>query len=149
MTTDQFELNARMQPKLAVLEVEIAAVDLSVLTQFEDAQVEGMPDVVVELIDLYLEDAPLRIVALNEALSTKDGDGIKRAAHCLRGSSGTLGAQGIALLCDEMEHMQPEDMSSKIPALLAQMAQEFERVSLTFRAERHKRSAGQNWDFKA
>lgn len=91
MATDQVESDASAQTNLPCLDSGVAAVHLSVLTQFEDAQLEGMPDIVVELINLYLGDAPLRMLALNDAQLRQDADGIRRAAHCLRGSSGTLG----------------------------------------------------------
>lgn len=139
MATDQVESDARAQPNLPCLDSGVAAVDLSVLTQFEDAQLEGMPDIVVELIDLYLGDAPLRMLALNDAQLRQDADGIRRAAHCLRGSSGTLGAQGIVLLCDEIEHLEVREMFSKMQELLTNLSREFERVRLSFVAERRKR----------
>ncbi len=68
------------------------SVNLETLNSLADAQLEGLPDIIVELIDLYLDDAPRRIVAMNEAFSRDDMKGLKQSAHSLRGSSGTLGA---------------------------------------------------------
>src|SRR5437660_7395479 len=79
------------------------AVDMAVLTSFEEAQLDGVPDLIVELIDLYLEDAPHRLTAIEEALNRRDGQALKRAAHCLRGSSANLGALQVALICEEVE----------------------------------------------
>jgi len=140
MATDQVESDISTQQNLACSAEATAPVDLDVLRRFADAQLEGMPDLVVELIDLYLEDAPLRMLALYEALIRQDKIGIKQAAHCLRGSSGTLGARGIVLLCDEIELLEPEDIIPKMQALLTRLAEEFGRVSKSFLAERRKRS---------
>lgn len=36
----------------------LGAVDMDVLHSFEEVQIEGEPDLIVELIDTYLKDAP-------------------------------------------------------------------------------------------
>ena len=44
-----------------------AAVDMELLNAFEELQSDDGSDLIVELIDLYLEDAPQRILAIREA----------------------------------------------------------------------------------
>src|SRR5687767_4508129 len=68
------------------------AVDMAALTDLEDAQVEGDPDLVVELIDLYLEDSSDKLAAIREAIAKTDEASLRRATHSLRGSSASLGA---------------------------------------------------------
>jgi HPt (histidine-containing phosphotransfer) domain-containing protein len=139
MTTHQVESVANAQPVL-LCSSEAAAVDLNVLRSFADAQVDGLPDLVVELIDLYLEDAPQRMLDLGEALFRQDEKGLKQAAHCLKGSSGTLGARGMLLLCNEIERVEVENMFPGAQTLLASLFEEFERVRHTLLAERLRRS---------
>jgi hypothetical protein len=55
-----------------VPEILRSAVDLAVLTSYEKIQLAGEPDLIVELIDLYREDAPRRIAARRESVAKKD-----------------------------------------------------------------------------
>lgn len=112
------------------------AVDLKVLTSFEEVQMEGEPDLIVELIDLYLEDAPRRIAALREALAAMDESGLKRAAHTLKGSSANLGARRVAELCSQLEVAEGDDSFHEARAILLNLENEFEYVRRIFSAER-------------
>jgi HPt (histidine-containing phosphotransfer) domain-containing protein len=132
------------QPPVLSLQASVAdaardAVDMSVLISFEDAQIEGEPDLIVELIDLYLEDTPHRVAAMQKALATADALSLKRAAHSLKGSSANLGARRVAALCDELEHLSGNDMFQKVRALLSGLEQEFAYVQQAFAAERQRR----------
>jgi len=115
------------------------AVDMAVLTSFEEVQGEGEPDLVVELIDLYLEDTPHRVVAIREALAKRDGLSLERAAHGLKGSSASLGAGQVAVLCEELELIAHDLSSRRVEVVLTRLEREFERVRQTFLAERQRR----------
>ena len=114
--------------------------NLSVLTSFEEVQGEGEPDLIVELIDLYVADAQLRAVAMHEALSRKDEPSLKAAAHGLKGSSANLGARLMSEICDELEHTDWSSSFHKLGPLLNQLEQESARVCQLFLAERVRRS---------
>jgi len=116
------------------------AVDMAVLTSFEEAQLDGVPDLIVELIDLYLEDAPHRLAAIEEALTRKDQRALKQAAHCLKGSSANLGALQVALICEELERIECNDWFPGVQALLGCLEEEFARVRQVLLAERRRRS---------
>ena len=116
------------------------AVDLAALRGFEEIQAEGEPDLVVELIDLYLEDAPRKLALILEAAAGADEESLRRAAHSLKGSSASLGAFGAATLCAELERADCGDSSGQAGALLARLGRELERVREIFAAERRKRS---------
>lgn len=114
------------------------AVDLATLRAFEDAGVEGEPDIVVELIDIYLESAPRLVAAVREAAATGDTASLSRAAHNLRGGSASLGAWRVAALCEEIEAARPLS-SHEAAALAARLEEEFELARLSFEAERRRR----------
>ena len=59
---------------MTLAHTETQTVDLAVLATYDDAQMEGEPDFVVELIDIYLDEVPARASSL-------------RARFCLRGRS--------------------------------------------------------------
>jgi HPt (histidine-containing phosphotransfer) domain-containing protein len=116
-----------------------AAVDMTVLRSYEEIQIAGEPDLIVELIDLYLEDAPRRMAVMRKSLADSNWTLLKREAHSLRGSSGNVGALAMARICQEIEGAESAGMFRGIEALLSRLEQELERVLYIFRAERRKR----------
>lgn len=60
-------------------------------------------DVLKELVDLYLEDAPKQISSIELSLKQMDSEGLRRSAHSLKGASANLGANDLAALCLKME----------------------------------------------
>lgn len=118
---------------------ETQAVDLAVLAIYDDAQIEGEPDFVVELIDLYLNEVPRLFDTIRKAVANKDRSTARRAAHSLRGSSGNLGVLQMATIAGELEHLE-NDYSTVAPELLSNLENEFERVKEILNAERQRRS---------
>lgn len=115
------------------------AVDLSVLNSLEGAQIEGEPDIVVELMELYLEDASSKLAAMNEDLGGNGGRSLARLAHSLKGSSANLGARRVASLCDELERMGEGGATCDGGALLDRLELELACVRRVFEAERRRR----------
>ena len=115
------------------------AVDLEVLRSYEKIQIDGEPDLIVELIDLYLQDAPRRLAIMKLSLTETNWLSLKREAHSLRGSSGNLGASKMALVCDQIEGLEYEDPFA-IAALVICLEQELEQVINIFLAERQRRT---------
>jgi PAS domain S-box-containing protein len=54
------------------------------------SRVRGNNKLLAKLVDLYLEDMPDHIKALQQAVNNKDVDQTKRQAHSIRGASGNL-----------------------------------------------------------
>lgn len=124
----------------AVFEMFKTAVDLSVLAGYEKIQLAGEPDLVIELIDLYLDDAPRRVAAMHRSAALSDWQSVKRAAHGLRGSSGSLGAVEVGLICSEIEGAEFESPCPSISMLLSRLERGLERALHAFLAERERRS---------
>lgn len=114
-------------------------IDLSVLTNFEDAQFDDEPDLIVELIDIYLKDTPMQIAVMREALAKTDETSLGRAAHTLKGSSSSLGVKGVAAICEEIEQISGAELFQTIDPLLCRLEQKFERVRHVFVAEKERR----------
>jgi HPt (histidine-containing phosphotransfer) domain-containing protein len=114
------------------------AVDMETLNSFEEMRVEGEPDLIVELIDLYVESAPRQLAVMLEAAAERDEASLKRAAHCLKGSSASLGARRVAALCDEIEGTVYDSLR-ELRTLTSRLEHEFERARQTFVAERRRR----------
>jgi len=123
---------------MSINSTELASVDLAVLASFEEAQIEGEPDFVVELIDLYLDEVPRLFDSLHIAIQKHDSISAKRTAHSLRGSSGNLGVLQIAALAGSLEHLEDPCCASAMQLLL-DLETEFRRVKEILIAERQKR----------
>jgi HPt (histidine-containing phosphotransfer) domain-containing protein len=115
------------------------SVDMAVLTSFEESQLDGEPDLILELIELYLTETVRLLITMREAQTNKDELSLKRAAHSLRGSSSSLGILQMAHLCDKLERTESKDMFVIALGLLECIEQEFARVSQILLAERQRR----------
>ena len=58
-----------------------------------------------EVVATFLDRTPAAIAELRAAASREDGEAIRRAAHAIKGTSATLGAVGLASVCDEIERL--------------------------------------------
>lgn len=119
-------------------------IDLSVLLDFEAAQCEGDPDLIVELIDLYLAEVPQQLSSIKDFKLKADEISLKRAAHTLKGSSANLGVISISRLCEELEQMNFTEASLKNNNCLNQLEQAFTRVRRVFLAVRKNRACVAN-----
>jgi HPt (histidine-containing phosphotransfer) domain-containing protein len=117
----------------------LEAVDLDILNSFDEAQVDGEPDFIVELIDLYLDEAPRLFNAVREGLAHDDWLSAKRAAHSLRGSSSNLGIPQMALIAGDLEYLAAnEEVAAE--QLLCGLEDEFTRVENVLLMERQRRT---------
>ena len=114
-------------------------VDLALLATYDDAQIEGEPDFVVELIDIYLNEVPRLFDTIRNAMTTNDRPIAKRAAHSLRGSSANLGVLQMAAIAGELEHLE-NSFPTAAAELLRSLEDEFQRVEEILTAERQRRS---------
>jgi HPt (histidine-containing phosphotransfer) domain-containing protein len=79
--------------------------DMTALDALRSLQDDGEDDLLAELIDLFLEDAPTRISSMREAIAREDWSDLGAWAHSLKGSCGSLGATHMADLCGKLEAM--------------------------------------------
>lgn len=117
----------------------VTSVDLGVLAALDGAQEEGEPDFVVELIELYLKEAPRLFSLIHDGLTNDYWLNATRAAHSLRGSSGNLGIMEIASLAGDLEHLAPNDTVTA-RKLLLELEEEFSRVEAILIEERRRRT---------
>ena len=113
----------------ASVEVE-APLDESVIEGLRRLQAEGEPDILEELIELFLDEAAHQLAALREAIEDGDARTMKRLAHTLKGSSANMGATRMASICANLleEVGGTEDLRWEVPEQLARLEAEFERV---------------------
>ena len=108
----------------------------SVLEGLRELQAEGEPDILEELIELFLEEAPPQLVAMREAIEVGDARTVEHLAHTLKGSSGNMGAVRMAPICGELEEAGASAELVRAQGLLEELEVEFGRVRLALEAER-------------
>ena len=136
---DNIAHGPRPLTRASALDATGEAVDLLVLLGLEEAQIEGEPDLVVELIDLYAEDTPRRLAAIRSAWAARDLAALRRAAHGLKGSSASLGARPVELLCEKLERLSDHELLQEGEVLLSRLERERARAMLVFADERDRR----------
>ncbi len=112
------------------------SVDQAVLDQLRELNEDGEPDILTELIDLFLRDTPPRLVALKDAIKEGDAQAISQTAHTLKGSSASLGATRLAALNAELEKKAAHGSLEEASGVLAQLDNEFERVRHVLESKR-------------
>jgi HPt (histidine-containing phosphotransfer) domain-containing protein len=73
------------------------------------ALMDGDRELLLELIDVFLEDAPQRIQAVRSALADRNADAVYRAAHALKGSAGNFGAPEVVRRANRLEALAREN----------------------------------------
>jgi len=100
------------------------AIDPEAIEQLRFLEDEDQPNVVAELVALFVEHTPPKLKQLAEAIETHDLAALRRAAHSLKGSSANVGARGMQHVCEQLEHNPPEAFD-QAPALLVLLEAEF------------------------
>ena len=70
--------------------------------------VGGEQELLVELIDSFLEEAPPLLARMHEALENGNSDGLRLTSHTLKSSGFDFGATAFAQLCAELEELSRE-----------------------------------------
>jgi HPt (histidine-containing phosphotransfer) domain-containing protein len=73
------------------------------LARIREVQAPGEADLVTEMIEAYLADAPTHLLQLTSALARDDAEALAKAAHSLKSGAGYLGAQELERLCLALE----------------------------------------------
>ena len=88
----------------------------------------GEPDVLVEILTVFLDDVPKRIVALRAAVVAGDAFAMQHAAHSLKGSSGNIGARALHDVCRQLDDRARSGDLARVTPLLESLATEYGRV---------------------
>ncbi|RKY19150.1 MAG: hypothetical protein DRQ55_11445 [Planctomycetota bacterium] len=111
----------------------IDAAVLDELRQFQD--VDG-PDILCELIGIFLDDTPPRLESLYTAVDAGDAAGIEQAAHALKSSCAQLGALTLSELCRQLELLSKSGDLQGADLLAEQARLEYTCVDTALKAER-------------
>jgi HPt (histidine-containing phosphotransfer) domain-containing protein len=99
--------------------------DMSVVEELLSFSDDGDPELLLDLIQMFLEDGPSKVAAVQEGLAAGDFDKAERAAHSLKGSSGNLGAQMLQQVCEEMQVATRQHRLEESRRLVSQLGERF------------------------
>ncbi len=95
----------------------------------------------VLLLEAYLRDGASRVVAMRKALTDKDEDAWRRAAHSLKGASATIGADAVRTIALSLEETDINDNPFGVEDVLAELEQEMEQVRVFLEQSRKLQQA--------
>jgi signal transduction histidine kinase/CheY-like chemotaxis protein/sensor domain CHASE-containing protein/HPt (histidine-containing phosphotransfer) domain-containing protein len=127
------DLMARVNREKTVFQPEIVsedvapAIDGGTFQALKDMTGDDV-EMLAEIIDSYLEDAPQRLSAIAEAVDKADASMLRSTSHSLRSLSLTIGAMPLAKLCAELEAMGRAGTTVSASTLVLQVEKEYQRV---------------------
>ncbi len=115
--------------------VESSPIDRTALDTLRALQMDGAPDLLTQIIGLFLKDTPGLLQKITEAIARADGDTVRQTAHTLKSSCANLGAMRLSGYCQELERAGRANDLEGTPELLNQLKDEYENVQVALAAE--------------
>lgn len=109
-------------------------IDPTVLTEIVDLMGDEGVAMVHDLVALFLQTSPLLLEQAHNALSKEDAGALFRAVHTLRAPAAQVGAELLAVLCQEAEKNSESIVRTRNSDLLDQINVEYARVRRYFLA---------------
>jgi signal transduction histidine kinase/DNA-binding response OmpR family regulator/HPt (histidine-containing phosphotransfer) domain-containing protein len=106
------------------------ALDLSIIAMLRSMSPPGT-DAVADLTMAFIDDGQDRLRKMLDGMTSGDESSVRKAAHSLKGMSGSIGATHLSTLSAQLEQASPGTIDR---ALVEQVEQEFRRVSDALRA---------------
>lgn len=102
-----------------------------------DALVElldGNPELIITIIDSFLEDCPEYMEAIRWAVEEGDGEALEHEAHGLKGAAGSLRATPASEAARQLEEIGHSGDFAEAESALETLEDEIERLKAELRA---------------
>jgi HPt (histidine-containing phosphotransfer) domain-containing protein len=99
-----------------------------VLESRRGPQRDGEPDKLARIVGLFIDDVPLRLDELRQAVERGEAQKVEETAHMLKGGSGYMGAVQMAEICAGIQGLGASGELSRAPQLLDELEAEFKRI---------------------
>ena len=107
-----------------------SAIDPSVTARLRELAAATDPSVLGEIYEAFLLSAVDYLTAIRDGAATHDAEGLRKAAHALKGAGANIGAQALAELCRQLEALGETGRVDGAVKGLEQVEQEFARVKV-------------------
>lgn len=114
------------------------SIEYDILRALEDDVADHDPEIMLELIDIFLQDSAEHLVGIGHAIADGDYRKIEISAHSLKSSSATFGALVLSNFCMRLEKCARTSQNECIVEMLAEARQEFAFVEAILRLQRVK-----------
>jgi PAS domain S-box-containing protein len=91
----------------------------------------GGVEFLIEVVDLFLADAPALVTSLRSSLERQDTKELRRVAHTLKSNGSTLGATVFAKLCRTVEQDAKDGRLGGVSLLVDQIEHEYRTLQET------------------
>jgi len=102
--------------------------DMAVVEELLSLSDDGDPELLLDLIKLFLDDGPHKVRTIRDGLAARDFDTMERAAHSLKGSSGNLGARLLQDTCEQMQLATRRHDFDTTTRLVPQLVHQYDAV---------------------
>ena len=103
---------------------EIQIVDMEIWDGIRDLQ----PELLAEILEIYLNDVPKRMAVISQAIENQDAKELLNAAHSLKGASGNVGAMRMMAVCQKLMAMAKIGSLNGADTLTDTLQNEFAQV---------------------
>ena len=109
------------------------------LAEMSALQDEDEPDLLIELIDLFLLHTPAKVEELRQAVAAENAATIERAAHTIKGGASHFGAAPLIQICGLLEEHAKAGSLQDAVVNLARFEAEYQRVEEALVKEKSRR----------
>ncbi len=131
------QVNPELVKQVDVTATELAVINTEALEEILKMGGEDGATFVVELIDCYLDDSPLLLQQIRDAIVQGDAKTLQRLVHSWKSSSASLGATVLSNLCRELEAIAASGITD-VSERVSQLEAEYHRVEAALQLERQK-----------
>ena len=113
---------------------DLEILDMRVIASLKELGGEEDPGLVLELVGMFLQDAPLRMKEIETSLANGDILTLERAAHTLKSSSANIGALGLSELCRRIVESARANHPEALPELCQASVQSLAEAATNLRS---------------
>jgi HPt (histidine-containing phosphotransfer) domain-containing protein len=110
-----------------------AVLDPDVVESLRQLTPPGEPDVLGEILSLFLDEVPRKIATLRAAVTSGDAVEVQRIAHSLKGSTGNIGARAMYDVCRQLDDRAKSGEVARLQPLVDALDAEYGRVETEIR----------------
>src|SRR5687767_10754403 len=102
--------------------------DPAALANLRSLRMDGEPDPLPDLVQLFINDTAKRIAQIRTAVENSSSADLEAAAHSLKGSASNLGAHTIAATCARIMQQARKNEIAPATDLLKSVEADFAKV---------------------